>query len=315
MMSELKQACIVSKKKYEDKGPKIISEVKAYRQEQSFQKIREQKGVPHLQFPAGMLLARTFASRARFLGIPSALTSTNQTAEASSTLPDLGPNSSNENGVNDPISQKTNSKNNAEINYEGEDVLLGHCRRYKSFCDQILEEPKELMRVFDDHEKRQSNLDELDRMLLTLDKCINALNRLLKHWKEITNMFYFFHVMLEENLKEDGRRFGVLVVTAEIESQWLIRDYKKNEQIAQQMKRISSLYVKISETYLLDGLIHLQRIDSLEPSTDREKMEEIKKELQDDQRRARSGILALKEMEENCERDLQEIDSSDFHNS
>lgn len=160
----------------------------------------------------------------------------------------------------------------------------------------------------------------MDRIQHTLEDSIIALGQIIKHWTIIQEMLQLFHDTLKKYHKEDGKHFCNITVSephrdrqkhAEITTQTLTKEFKEAQQITHEVKSITSLHVTVLKTYILDGLIRLQRIVLLDPSRDRKRMEEIKKELEEEQKRARNGILAItQEKRRKLRERLQEINSS-----
>ena len=185
-------------------------------------------------------------------------------------------------------------------------MLLKSYETYNRRHSQIIEESKKIEEVLHELAKFTHKDLDLNQIQDVLYKSIHVLLLVTHHWQKLQNMFEGFHVVIKNCLKEGVQKFGNLATeanklprdslqNAQIMFQTLIEESIQAEQIAHTVKSISSLYVEVSKTYLLDGLIRLQRIDALDPSKDREKMEEMRKELQEDQKRATNGILEISE--------------------
>jgi hypothetical protein len=141
---------------------------------------------------------------------------------------------------------------------------------------------------------------DLDNIRHVLAKGMAALNLVIDHWNVFKNMFQELHDMIKERLKVRVQRFNNTTKVeleansgSEITRRMIIQESLEAREIAHVVKSISSLYVYVSEGYLLDQIQRLKTIVPLSPEKDRLQIEQIRIKLKEDGQSAKKRIQEI----------------------
>ena len=111
----------------------------------------------------------------------------------------------------------------------------------------------------------------------------------------------------ENDLKKRKKNFTMARKYQVIRERQSLRSPKNAKNVACVVQLISSVYIEVSNTYLLAGVNGFQIIALLEPRSDHARMEEVWNELQEYAKEAEKGIPIIAEEKKVCIKENYEV--------
>ena len=147
----------------------------------------------------------------------------------------------------------------------------------------------------------------MNNIKAALEENVKKLLNVKTFWRELKTMFEKFHDLIKDHLEQNANKILDCSKipreaneklydgqeTADITRKRMTQESRKALDVACVVRHISRFYVEVSNKYLLVGLNSLQRITLLEPSRDHARMEEVRRELENDAKKAEEGILII----------------------